>query len=124
MKKAGEWMMGKGIEIFPRESRNRAMYRKLQVAAIVAAVSVMGGCIVGPKYHTPPVDTPTTYKELTPANFKDTDGWKVAQPQDTKLHGDWWRIFNDPELNALEDQVNISNQTIAGACLLYTSRCV
>jgi NodT family efflux transporter outer membrane factor (OMF) lipoprotein len=115
MKKADERMMRKGAEIFPRESWNRAMYRKLQVVAMVAAVSVMGGCIVGPKYHTPPVDTPTAYKELTPADFKNTDGWKVAEPQDARLHGDWWRIFNDPELNTLEDQVNISNQTIAGA---------
>ncbi|HWO38545.1 MAG TPA: efflux transporter outer membrane subunit, partial [Candidatus Acidoferrum sp.] len=38
--------------------------------------------------------------------------WKVAQPQDTLLHGKWWEIYNDPELSALEDQLNINNQNI------------
>jgi NodT family efflux transporter outer membrane factor (OMF) lipoprotein len=43
------------------------------------------------------------------------DGWKVAQPQDSALHGKWWEIFGDPELNALEEQVSISNQNVASA---------
>ena len=54
-------------------------------------------------------------KELTPDEQKVTDGWKVAQPKDDALHGKWWEIFGDPELNALEDQVNVSNQNIAMA---------
>jgi NodT family efflux transporter outer membrane factor (OMF) lipoprotein len=51
------------------------------------------------------------YKE-SPTQFQDTDGWKVAQPQDAMLRGKWWEIYSDPELNALEDQLNINNQTI------------
>jgi NodT family efflux transporter outer membrane factor (OMF) lipoprotein len=43
------------------------------------------------------------------------DGWKVAQPQDSALHGDWWKIFGDPQLNGLEEQVSISNQNVAAA---------
>jgi NodT family efflux transporter outer membrane factor (OMF) lipoprotein len=43
------------------------------------------------------------------------DGWKVAQPQDSALHGKWWEIFGDPQLNALEEQVSISNQNVASA---------
>ncbi|MEI9981562.1 MAG: efflux transporter outer membrane subunit [Edaphobacter sp.] len=74
------------------------------------------GCMVGPKYHPPsplPAATapPVTYKEST-TQFPTTDGWKVAQPQDAMLHGKWWEIYNDPELNALEDQLNINNQNI------------
>lgn len=95
------------------------MHRKSQIAAGLTILSCLGGCTVGPKYHTPPVETPTAYKELTPANFKDTDGWKIAKPSDAALRGKWWLIFNDPELNSLEDQVNISNQTIAGAFASY-----
>jgi NodT family efflux transporter outer membrane factor (OMF) lipoprotein len=72
------------------------------------------GCLVGPKYHVPPAAAqapPTTYKE-SPTQFQDTEGWKVAQPQDAMLRGKWWEIYNDPELNALEEQLNINNQNI------------
>jgi len=48
-------------------------------------------------------------------DFKNTEGWKEAQPQDSALHGKWWEIFGDPQLNALEEQVNISNQNIAAS---------
>jgi NodT family efflux transporter outer membrane factor (OMF) lipoprotein len=75
---------------------------------------LLSGCMVGPKYHTPPAVAqapPATYKE-SPTQFQDTDGWKVAQPQDAMLHGKWWEIYNDPELNALEERLNIDNQNI------------
>jgi NodT family efflux transporter outer membrane factor (OMF) lipoprotein len=76
---------------------------------------LLAGCTVGPKYHTPPADTPAAYKELTPDQYKNTDGWKVAQPKDDALRGKWWEIFGDPQLNALEEKVNVSNQDIAAA---------
>jgi outer membrane protein TolC len=75
--------------------------------------------VVGPKYHRASVDTPPAYKELTPPDLQDTDGWKVAQPKDDALRGKWWEIFNDPQLNALEEKVNISNQTIASAAASF-----
>ena len=61
------------------------------------------------------MQAPGTYKEVTPDDLKKMDGWKVAQPQDSALHGKWWEIFGDPQLNALEEQVNISNQNVAAA---------
>jgi len=78
------------------------------------ATLLLAGCMVGPKYHTPPAVAqapPANYKE-SPTQFQDTDGWKVAQPQDAMLHGKWWEIYNDPELNALEERLNIDNQNI------------
>jgi NodT family efflux transporter outer membrane factor (OMF) lipoprotein len=83
--------------------------------SLSVAACLLAGCTVGPKYHTPPADTPAAYKELTPADYKNTDGWKVAQPKDDALRGKWWEIFGDPQLNALEERVNISNQNIASA---------
>jgi NodT family efflux transporter outer membrane factor (OMF) lipoprotein len=80
---------------------------------------LLAGCTVGPKYHTPTADTPAAYKELTPADFKNTEGWKVAQPKDDALRGKWWEIFNDPQLNALEEKVNVSNQNIAAAAASF-----
>jgi NodT family efflux transporter outer membrane factor (OMF) lipoprotein len=70
--------------------------------------------MVGPKYRQPAATVqppPATYKEL-PAENPPAGQWKVAQPQDAMLHGKWWEIYNDPELNALEDQLNINNQNI------------
>ncbi len=86
-------------------------------AAICFALTgcFLAGCNVGPKYHTPPANPPTAYKELTPDDYKNTDGWKVAQPKDDALRGKWWEIFGDPQLNALEEKVNVSNQSIAAA---------
>lgn len=76
---------------------------------------LVAGCNVGPKYVRPPVDVPPSYKELPPADYAGTDGWKVAQPQDATLHGNWWEMFKDPELDKLENQANSSNQTITEA---------
>jgi len=74
-------------------------------------ISVMGvflsSCMVGPDYVRPTVEAPVAYKE--------SDGWKVAQPQDTVIPGAWWEIFNEPQLNALEGQIDISNQNVIAA---------
>ena len=80
---------------------------------------LLTGCTVGPKYHTPTAETPAAYKELTPADYKNTDGWKMAQPKDDALRGKWWEIFGDPQLNALEEKVNVSNQNLAAAAASF-----
>jgi NodT family efflux transporter outer membrane factor (OMF) lipoprotein len=54
------------------------------------------------------------YKELL-TDQPSGEGWKVAQPGDAQLHGKWWELYGDPKLNALEEQVNVSNQNIAAA---------
>jgi NodT family efflux transporter outer membrane factor (OMF) lipoprotein len=78
-------------------------------AASLAAL--LAGCNVGPKYNPPVPTAPAVYKE-SPDQFKETDGWKVAQPQDATLRGNWWEIYNEPELNDLEQQLNSNNQSI------------
>jgi NodT family efflux transporter outer membrane factor (OMF) lipoprotein len=76
-------------------------------------LSVLSGCKVGPPYHAPapPAVTASNYKEST-VNFQDADGWKVASPQDAMLRGNWWEVFHEPELNDLENQLNVNNQNI------------
>ena len=91
---------------------------RLLSLSLIAAL-IFGGCTVGPKYQRPATQAPQAYKELTPADFSKTDGWKLAQPKDDALHGKWWEVFNDPELNALEVQVDISNQNIKSAAASY-----
>lgn len=82
-------------------------------AASLALLILLSGCRIGPPYHPPaaPSVTAPNYKEST-QNFKDADGWKVASPQDAMIRGKWWEIFNEPELNALEEQLNVDNQNI------------
>ncbi len=91
---------------------------KIRAAAALlcgALVFLLQGCVVGPKYNRPTMQAPGAYKEVTPDDLKKMDGWKVAQPQDSALHGKGWETFGDPQLNGLEEQVNISNQTVAAA---------
>ena len=76
--------------------------------------AMLAGCNVGPKYVPPTITAPPVFKE-SPTQFKEADGWTVAQPQDAALRGKWWEIYNDPELNALEEQLNIDNQNIREA---------
>lgn len=76
--------------------------------------AVLSGCNVGPKYVPPTMTAPSVFKE-SPTQFKESDGWAVAQPQDAALRGKWWEIYNEPELNALEEQLNVDNQNIRQA---------
>ena len=78
---------------------------------LAVAVLQLVGCAVGPKYHTPVVQAPPAYKEL--------GDWKPAQPNDQNLGGSWWTIFQDPQLDALELQVNVSNQNLKAAEAQY-----
>ena len=76
-------------------------------------LALLAGCHVGPRYHAPapPAVTAPNYKEST-VNFHDADGWKVASPQDAMIRGNWWEVFDEPELNALEEQLNINNENL------------
>src|SRR5581483_5719254 len=80
-----------------------------------AALVVLCSCNPAPKYSKPPVNAPQAFKESAPDQFKEGPGWKVAQPGDDKLRGKWWEMYNDPVLNSLEEQVQISNQTVIQA---------
>src|SRR5246500_1942108 len=82
----------------------------LQVLLTIAAFQLTA-CTVGPKYHTPAAQVPAAYKEV--------GDWKPAQPNDQKLGGTWWTIFQDPQLDALEVQVNVSNQNLKASEAQY-----
>jgi NodT family efflux transporter outer membrane factor (OMF) lipoprotein len=71
------------------------------------AVLLLGGCTVGPNYVRPTTEVPTVYKEAA--------GFKQAQPSDEISKGKWWEIYGDPQLNSLEEQVSVSNQTLKEA---------
>lgn len=84
---------------------NRIRYRCASIS-LLALLTLSLGCAVGPRYSKPATSVPPAFKEQPPA------GWKQAQPADQVLRGKWWEIFHDPQLNALEERINISNQTL------------
>jgi len=73
---------------------------------------ISSACVVGPKYRPPAPPPPAAVYKESPTQFPDAQTWTVAQPADAKLRGKWWEIFNDAELNDLEDQLDINNQNI------------
>jgi NodT family efflux transporter outer membrane factor (OMF) lipoprotein len=79
-----------------------------QLASVLVALAsmAMAGCMVGPKYARPSVPAAPT------DTFKETDGWKTAQPNDQLQRGPWWEGFGDPQLNALEEELTKSNQDL------------
>jgi len=88
------------------------MIRATLTAAL--ALGLLSACNVGPPYRRASVAQAPVYKELL-TDQPSGEGWKVAQPGDAQLHGKWWELYGDPKLNALEEQVNVSNQNIAAA---------
>jgi NodT family efflux transporter outer membrane factor (OMF) lipoprotein len=79
------------------------------------------GCTVGPNYKRPAAPSPPAFKEAPPPDFKEAEaqGWKQAQPGDAYMKGKWWEIYQDPALNALEEQIAISNQNVQQAEAVY-----
>src|SRR5579884_3209046 len=81
------------------------------LASGAAFLLLLSGCMVGPKYVKPDLPAPPSFKEAANAP-PPGGGWKIAQPGDQTVRGNWWEIFGDPQLNALEEQVDASNQTL------------
>lgn len=85
----------------------------LPVLFVLALITT--GCHIAPKYARPDLPTapPAAYKESQPGSPQaQAGGWKQANPQDEMVRGKWWEIFGDPDLNALEESLNIDNQNI------------
>lgn len=76
----------------------------------IFAALICSGCSIGPKYQPPAAPAPVAFKEL-----KGNDQWKMATPSDGLLKGKWWEMFGDPELNRLEEMVNVNNQNVKQA---------
>ena len=82
------------------------------ILAITAAALCLTSCSLGPKYAKPSVPVAPAYSEQPPASFQEAAGWQSAKPSDSALRGNWWEMFQDEQLNALEAQVPKANQTL------------
>ena len=90
-------------------------------ATLLTLLLVATGCAVGPHYQRPSASSPPAFKEQPPVNFKEAEaaGWKQSQPGDAYSKGRWWELYNDAALNALEEQVGVSNQNVLEAEAQY-----
>ena len=70
----------------------------------IAVAALAAGCAVGPDYHRPSAEVPASWQPEAP--------WHEAAPGDTALKGDWWELFQDPQLNPLVEKALAGNQNL------------
>jgi NodT family efflux transporter outer membrane factor (OMF) lipoprotein len=80
-----------------------------------AALALAAGCNLAPSYQAPTTAAADKFKEAMPDAAETMPGWKPADPRDSALRGPWWEMYRDPDLDALEARVAVSNQTVAAA---------
>jgi NodT family efflux transporter outer membrane factor (OMF) lipoprotein len=93
--------MGKGLDIKAKSAVDQRLGIK---AAALLLAALMSACSVGPDYKRPQVEIPADFKEAGP--------WKPAKLSADFDHGRWWTLYQDPRLDALQAQVEVSNQNI------------
>ena len=96
------------MKLSAQKSFRRAFVQSIGALVILAIAASFTGCLSGPRYSRATVPTPLEYKEIPP-------DWKAAQPADQFAKGKWWEIFQDQQLNALEEKINVSNQNLKAA---------
>jgi len=97
-------------------SRRKRTAKSSGVAAMVFLLCLactLAACSVGPTYQRPPAPVPPEYRQSPPRSGAESGAWKVAQPRDDVPRGKWWEIFEDPQLNELQEQIEVSSQTLA-----------
>lgn len=94
-----------------RPERKKRRVPLLLAASAMIGVFLLSSCAMGPNYQRPAAPVPPAFTEAK--------SWKEAEPQDAAPRGKWWEILKDTELNALEEQVNLTNQDIATAEAQY-----
>src|SRR6185437_15125903 len=114
--------------IFSRPANFSLLPLSARIAALAAlgAALVLTGCKpVGPDYKRPAYQAPAVYKDtgatavVAPPPSPAGGGWSSANPSDGMLKGKWWQIYNDPELNRLEDRIATNNVQLQQAYETY-----
>jgi NodT family efflux transporter outer membrane factor (OMF) lipoprotein len=82
--------------------------KRLKVVAAVLAGAVAAACSFAPTYTAPSSPTPA-------AAYQELGDWKTAEPLDDHARGEWWTVFQDPALDALESKVSAANQSLKAA---------
>ncbi|MEG1343849.1 MAG: hypothetical protein RSD81_23935, partial [Pseudomonas sp.] len=89
--------------------------RVVLILGLPFVITVLSGCSLTPDYALP--DDPGTwvYKEAPALPHNQAGSWKPAQPAEAQLRGQWWRVFDDPRLDQLEEQAALANPGLQAA---------
>src|SRR6202012_5891636 len=95
--------------------------RRIPLGGLLATALLVSGCTVGPNYHRPTAPTAPAFKEsaVFPPPDLPAGGWKQVTPSDSAMRPNWWEIYQAPQLNKLEEQVAVSNQTLKASYEQY-----
>jgi NodT family efflux transporter outer membrane factor (OMF) lipoprotein len=111
---------------FHRGKGGKPQTSTIHVFTCLIALTLLTGCKpVGPNYNRPGYEAPPAYKEsgastvLVPPPAPTGGAWQPANPSDGMLRGNWWEIYQDPQLNQLEDRIAANNQTLRQALETY-----
>lgn len=108
-----------------RQNRVPRVSRLRPGIVALAALTLLAGCKpVGPNYNRPGYQPPAAYKEtgataVVPPPNPVGGSWQPASPSDGMLRGKWWEIYNDPQLNKLEERIATDNQTLRSSVETY-----
>jgi NodT family efflux transporter outer membrane factor (OMF) lipoprotein len=93
----------------------------VRVGSLLALALLLSGCTVGPNYHRPTAPAAPAFKEsaVVPPPDLPGGGWKQVSPNDSTIRANWWEIYQDPQLDKLEQQVAVSNQTLKASYEQY-----
>jgi NodT family efflux transporter outer membrane factor (OMF) lipoprotein len=103
----------------------RLVGRAAPFAALLVLILLTGCKPVGPNYNRPGYEAPSAYKEagattvLLPPPAPTGGSWQPANPSDGILRGKWWEIYQDPQLNQLEERIAANNQTLRQALEIW-----
>jgi NodT family efflux transporter outer membrane factor (OMF) lipoprotein len=104
-----------------RVSLSGPAFRCVMLTATLTPLLV-SGCKVGPNYHQPSAPTAPAFMEdalAVPPPNPPNGGWKQVAPADSAIRGKWWEIYNDPQLNELEEKIAVSNQSLKASYDAY-----
>jgi len=98
----------------------------ISLSGVLLVLTLLTGCKpVGPNYNRPGYEAPPAYKEagastvVVPPPNPAGGGWQPATPSDGMLRGKWWEIYQDPQLNQLEERIAANNQSLRQALETY-----
>lgn len=99
------------LSIFYSSSPLKVIQRSLLLTLLLAVLPLVNGCLLGPDYLRPEIDTPDGWKEV-----RGESGSRLnAIPADELPKGRWWEIYDDSELNRLQQEATLNNQDLRAA---------
>ncbi|ONN64956.1 efflux transporter outer membrane subunit [Herbaspirillum sp. VT-16-41] len=108
---------------YETNTSTRELHRVNRMIAALSLLSALTACSTAPVYTRPQLPAHAHFKEQSPLDKDVSANWKIAEPGENLHRGQWWKIFADPGLDALEKEAIGANQSLkAAAARIQQSR--